>query len=152
MKILKTIALALMLCATLAVSAQAPADTTLKPGVVNSINAQQFHQLITESTTEWAMKSSRPAVIDFNAYWCGPCRMLTPALDKLAKEYEGKVDFYSINVDFNKELSRQLGIRSIPYVMFCPVDGKPFTMVGIESNDPDKILKSVRNRVEKLLK
>lgn len=140
-----------MICATMAVSAQVPADTTLKPGVVNSINAKQFHQLITESTTDWAMKSGRPAVVDFNAVWCGPCRMLNPALEQLAKEYAGRVDFYSINVDFNKELSRQLGIRSIPYVLFCPTDGKPTPMVGIPSSDPDKILKDVRSRVEKLL-
>lgn len=141
-----------MLTATLAVSAQTPADTTLKPGVVNSIGAAQFRQLITESTTQWAMKSTRPAVIDFNAAWCGPCRMLTPALDQLAKEYEGKVDFYSINVDFNKELARQLGIRSIPYVMFCPVAGDPTTMVGIPSTDHAKILDSVRTHVKQLLK
>ncbi|MBE6297302.1 MAG: thioredoxin [Bacteroidales bacterium] len=60
---------------------------------------------------------TRPAVVDFYAAWCGPCRMLSPLLEDLALEYEGKVDFYKINVDEEENLSSMFDIRSIPTLL-----------------------------------
>ena len=73
----------------------------------------------------------RPAVIDFNASWCGPCRQLAPILEKLAEKYAGEVDFYSIDVDENPEVAAELGIRSIPYMVFAPSEGAPQTLTGL---------------------
>lgn len=65
----------------------------------------------------------RPAVVDFYADWCGPCNMVAPVMEDLSKEYDGKVDFYKINVDEENELSAYFGIRSIPTILFITADG-----------------------------
>ena len=78
-----------------------------------------------EVNKEWKFEGSLPAVIDFWAEWCGPCRMLGPVIDELSKEYEGKVNFYKIDTETETELASAFGIRSIPSLLFIPVDGQP---------------------------
>ena len=70
-------------------------------------------------------KGQRPAVVDFYAEWCGPCRMLAPILEEVSNEYKGKVDFYKVNVDDENELAAHFAIRSIPTLIFIPMNGKP---------------------------
>lgn len=74
---------------------------------------------------EWKFLGNRPALIDFYATWCGPCKMLAPTLDELAEEYEGKVDIYKINVEEEEELASVFGIRSVPSLLFIPMTGAP---------------------------
>ena len=64
-----------------------------------------------------------PALIDFYAGWCGPCKMLAPVLEELSDEYEGKVDVYKVNVDEEEELAMLFGIRSIPTLIFIEKNG-----------------------------
>lgn len=66
----------------------------------------------------------KPALIDFYAEWCGPCKMLSPVLEEVSEEFAGKVDIYKINVDEEEELASLFGIRSIPTLIFVPMDGK----------------------------
>lgn len=77
------------------------------------------------------MKVLRPTVIDFNATWCGPCRMFAPAFDKVAEEYMTKVDFYSIDTDQYPQTSNAFGIRSIPTIVFITPDGKMESHTGL---------------------
>ena len=70
---------------------------------------------------EWKFLGERPALIDFYATWCGPCKMLAPVLDELAEEYEGKIDIYKIDVDAEEELAALFGIRSVPSLLFVPM-------------------------------
>lgn len=78
-----------------------------------------------ENNKEWNYKGTRPAMIDFYADWCGPCKMVAPVLEELSEEYEGKVDIYKIDTEAEQELAAVFGIRSIPSLLFIPVGDKP---------------------------
>ena len=71
-----------------------------------------------------AINASAAAFVDLNAVWCGPCRMLGPVVDELADEYDGKVDFYSVDVDENPVIAQQFGVSSIPALVILK-NGKP---------------------------
>ncbi len=77
------------------------------------------------SPSEWKFLGERPAIIDFYATWCGPCKMLTPVLEELAAEYAGKIDIYKINVEEEEELAGVFGVRSVPTLLFVPMEGAP---------------------------
>lgn len=78
-----------------------------------------------ENENEWNYKGSKPAVIDFGADWCQPCKMLDPVLEKLDEEMGDKVIFYKVNVDDNSEIAEKFQIRSIPSILFVPIGEKP---------------------------
>ena len=80
--------------------------------------------------SEWKYKGDKPAIIDFYASWCGPCRMLAPILDEIAKEYDGKIYVYKVDTEAETELAQLFGIRSIPSILFVPMDGQPMMMQG----------------------
>ncbi len=84
--------------------------------------------------TEWVYKGDRPAIIDFYADWCAPCKKVAPALEELAKEYAGKVYIYKINVDQEQELAGLFGVRNIPTFLVIPKSGKPSLSSGASSN------------------
>lgn len=83
-----------------------------------------------EKNEEWKFAGERPAIIDFYADWCGPCRMVAPILEDLAKQYKDKVDIYKVDTEREQELAAMFGIRSIPSILFCPVNGKPQMALG----------------------
>jgi thioredoxin 1 len=84
-----------------------------------------------KSPDKWVYKGSMPGVVDFYADWCRPCRITSPILEELAVEYAGKVNFYKVNVDAEKELSAIFGVQSIPAFLFIPKTGNPTMSAGI---------------------
>jgi thioredoxin 1 len=106
------------------------------------LNAETFRTKVFdfEKNKEWKYEGSQPALIDFWAPWCGPCRMVGPVIDELSKEYEGKMNFYKVNTDEEQELSGAFGIRSIPSLLFIPVQGDPKMAMGAL---PKKELKKI---------
>lgn len=90
----------------------------------------------------WSYKGELPAVIDFYADWCFPCRMIAPSLEKLAEKYNGKLKVYKVNVDEEGELAGLFGIRSIPSLLFIPKNGQPQMSVG--ALPPDQLEQAVQ--------
>ncbi len=79
---------------------------------------------------EWNFKGAQPAIIDFYADWCGPCKMVAPILEELSDEYKDKVTIYKVNTEIEQELSAMFGIRSIPSILFIPKDKQPMMQAG----------------------
>ncbi len=94
---------------------------------------------------QWKYAGKKPAVVDFYATWCGPCRMVAPIMKKFAKEYEGQITVYKVNVDKEKALAGAMGITSLPTVVFFPMEGTPQIIQGAA----DK--KSFQRAVEQVL-
>ena len=74
---------------------------------------------------EEVLHSEVPVLVDFYADWCGPCKMVAPILDELAKEYDGQIVIYKVDTEKEQELAGAFGIRSIPSILFIPMEGKP---------------------------
>lgn len=83
-----------------------------------------------ETDKEWNYRGSLPAIVDFYADWCGPCKMVAPILDRLSKKYEGKIHVYKVDTEAEPELSGMFGIQSIPTILFIPMKGEPQAVMG----------------------
>lgn len=97
-----------------------------------------------EANEEWKFEGDKPCIIDFYADWCGPCKALTPTLEKLSEEYDGEVDIYKIDTEEQRDLAGMFGIKSIPSILFVPVDGQPQMAQGAL---PEKQLKELIDKV-----
>lgn len=83
-----------------------------------------------KNPTEFVYKGDKPAIIDFYADWCGPCRQLAPKLERVVAESNGKVLLYKVNVDKDEALAAHFGVKSIPMVLFVPTKGMPIQTLG----------------------
>ena len=109
------------------------AQTQKEESTVIQMNKQMFLDKVfdyTTGATEWKYQGNKPAVIDFYATWCGPCRMVAPILKDLAKEYGDQIVIYKVDTDKEKELSMAMGIQSLPTIVFIPQTGQPQVIVG----------------------
>ncbi len=79
---------------------------------------------------EWKYLGDKPAIIDFYASWCGPCKMVAPILEELAEEYDGQIYIYKVNTEEEQELAGLFGIRSIPSILFIPMGEQPQMATG----------------------
>ena len=94
--------------------------------------------------TEWKYLGDKPCIIDFYADWCGPCKMVGPVLEELAKEYEGKIYVYKVDTETEQELAAVFGIQSIPTLLFIPMNDKPQIAQGaLPKNTLIKVINDV---------
>jgi thioredoxin len=113
------------------------------------LNASDFKDKIFnyETDQEWKFKGEVPAIVDFYADWCGPCKAIAPALEELSEKYKGRLVIYKIDTDKEMELSSLFGIQSIPTLLFIPVEGNPMLQKGalpknvLEEVIEDRLLK-----------
>ncbi len=95
------------------------------------LTSEIFKEKILDYTTEkeWKYKGDKPAIIDFYADWCGPCKMVAPILEELSEEYPD-ITIYKVDTEVEQELSSVFGIRSIPSILFIPMDRQPMMQAG----------------------
>ena len=115
-------------------SSQDRSQTKNEPNIkAIELNAAEFRKQIYDyekNPTAWKYEGDLPAVIDFYATWCGPCKMMAPVMETLAGEYEGRVRIYKIDVDKEQRLAALFGVRSIPTFLFIPQSGDPQHAMG----------------------
>ena len=111
------------------------------------LNKREFKEKIFDYTLskEWNYKGTMPAVIDFYAEWCAPCKMIAPILDELSVEYTDKIKVYKVNTEKDPEVSKAFGISSIPTLLFIPQTGKPVVVKGAQSRQ------SLKSNIERIL-
>ena len=93
-----------------------------------------------ETNQEWAYQGQLPAIIDFYADWCGPCKMVAPILEELSDEYKDRLVIYKVNTDIEQELAAVFGIQSIPTLLFIDSAGEPMMQPGAY---PKHVLKKI---------
>lgn len=109
---------------------QAKSAQTKSAGV-QELNATSFNTKVYDMTAEGLKYlGDKPAIVDFTATWCGPCQRISPILEELAKEYDGKIVIYKVDIDKNRDLANDFNISSIPAIMYIPLDGEPVMTVG----------------------
>ena len=107
-----------------------------KPAGCIHLDAEGFAKSVADLTQpEWKYLGDKPAVVDFYADWCGPCRAIAPYLEEIAKEYAGKLYVYKINVDNNPELADAFNVTGIPTLLFIPMEGQYTVQVGGKSKE-----------------
>ena len=96
------------------------------------LTADKFKEEVFDYTTgkEWKFKGNIPAIIDFYADWCGPCKMVAPVLEELSEDYKDKIVIYKVDTEVEQELSAVFQIRSIPSILFIPVNKQPMMQAG----------------------
>ncbi len=97
-----------------------------------------------QNPEKWAYLGDKPAIIDFYADWCGPCKMIAPILEELAAEYEGQIYIYKIDTEKEQQLAADFGIRSIPTLLFVPMNETPqMTQGALPKEDLKKAIEEV---------
>lgn len=97
------------------------------------LNSKTFREKVFdfEKNKEWKFSGSRPAIVDFYADWCAPCRMVAPILARLSERYAGQIDIYKVDTEASPDLAAMFGIRGIPSLLFIPKDGQPAMSAGM---------------------
>ncbi|MDT8400312.1 MAG: thioredoxin [Bacteroidales bacterium] len=105
----------------------------VQSGSINLTRAEFLSKVYNyeKNTESWVYEGDKPAIVDFYADWCQPCKIASPILDELAEEYEGKIYVYKVDTEKEKELAAAFGIRSIPTFLLIPMGEMPQMFSGI---------------------
>jgi len=115
---------------------------------MENLTLDTFKQKVFDFDTnkDWKFEGDKPCIIDFYADWCGPCRMVAPVLEELSQDYAGKLDIYKVDTEKERELASIFGIRSIPSILFVPLDAQPQMAAGaLPKGEFVKAIESVLN-------
>ncbi|MBQ2441325.1 MAG: thioredoxin [Paludibacteraceae bacterium] len=115
---------------------------------VSYMTTWDFTRLVYDfhKSEEWINKNDKPVVVDFYTTWCGPCKRLAPVLEEMSEAYKGKVNFYKVDIEQERELAVKFNIRSIPTLFIVPTQGYPKVFIGAQPRDV------MANTLDQLLK
>lgn len=107
-------------------------NETKKMGTIKLTKAEFMTKVANyeANPSEWKYLGDKPCIIDFYADWCGPCKTIAPILEDLAKEYDGQIYIYKVDTEKEQELAAAFGIRSIPSLLFVPMNEQPQMAMG----------------------
>ncbi len=114
-----------------------PLKANMAGNTVVQLTNETFKKMVFnyDENKEWKFEGNKPAIIDFYADWCPPCRQLSPLVEEIAKEYSGKIDVYKVDTDKETTLAQALGITNLPTLLFIPAKGKPQMTMGALPKD-----------------
>ena len=114
---------------------------------VQNLTIAEFKKQIMDfeaNPQEWKYLGDKPAIIDFYATWCGPCKATAPVLEKIAEKYDGRINVFKVDVDKEQELAALFGVRSIPSLLFIPMNEKPQMATGaMMQNDFERAIADI---------
>ncbi|MFY9115696.1 MAG: thioredoxin [Bacteroidales bacterium] len=114
--------------------------------IVMELTKEEFIKRVYDyekNPNEWKYAGDKPAIVDFHATWCAPCKMLAPVLEEIAKEYKDKIYVYKVDVDKQGELAAIFGVRSVPTLLWIPMDDRPSISQGaLPKSQMESIVKS----------
>ena len=116
--------------------------------MIEHLTAETFKEKVFNyaENKEWKFEGEKPALIDFYADWCQPCKIVAPILEELSDEYKEKLNIYKVDTESERELAAIFGIQSIPSILFIPSDGQPQMAMGALPKDTfKKAIKDVLN-------
>ncbi len=109
---------------------QKQGDLKMKP---IELTSEEFKKKIMDFDRypkDWKFEGDRPAIVDFYATWCGPCKAVAPIMEQLAEKYAGKIDFYKVDIDQQENVAAAFNVQSIPTILFIPKSGEPYMSIG----------------------
>jgi thioredoxin 1 len=121
---------------------------------METLNEKTFKKKVFdyENGKDWKYEGELPAVVDFYADWCGPCKALSPILAEISTEYEGRLHIYKVDTEATPELAGLFGVRSIPSILFVPKEGKPSMAAGlVPKNELKRAIREILNVSEPLV-
>jgi len=125
----------------------ATASANSEEGKVVQMNKAMFLERVfnyEKNPDTWVYEGNKPAIIDFYADWCGPCKKIAPIMAQLAEEYKDQIVIYKVDTDKERELAQVFQIRSIPSILFIPAEGQPqMTMGALPKAEFEKMIKEV---------
>ena len=99
--------------------------------IVIELTSEEFSKKVDDLKYEgFTYLGDKPAIVDFTAIWCSPCRKIAPILEELAAEYDGQIIIYKVDVDKCPDAAKAFGIQSIPAILYIPTDAEPQMTIG----------------------
>jgi thioredoxin len=134
--------------AAAALMAMTAVNAQMKDFTIRTLSTKEFCEKVYDiNADELKYKGEKPAIVDFYADWCGPCRAIAPVLQELADKYGDEIVIYKVNIDNSPELAQAFGIMSIPAVMYIPLKGEPAMTLG--ARDKAKFEKEIAAYLKK---